>query len=98
MNRAGRTCRWLLRNDSHAFQAGVDRMNIPFHLVIWDAEQCAKYLGEEKSTFLKRTQFKPGFPGRCPKPGAPRWLAVEVTAWATGKENHAQITHEHQFS
>lgn len=59
-------------------------MDIPLPFLIWDAQQCADYLGQGKDNFLKRTQYKPGFPGRCPKPGAPRWRAVEVMAWATG--------------
>ena len=55
---------------------------IPFELVIWTAEECAAYLREEKSTFLKATQFAAGFPARCPKPGQPRWPAIAVCEWA----------------
>lgn len=65
----------------------------PFDRVIWSAEQCAEYLEQSKATFLKRTQYLPGFPKRCPIPGQPRWPALAVTQWAfTG--NHEPITNE----
>ena len=64
---------------------GCEKM-IPFDRVIWDARQCSEYLGQEYSTFLKRTQYLPGFPARCPMPGQPRWRAESVTAWALGME------------
>lgn len=60
-------------------------MTVPFDVLIWSAEECAEYLRQEKSTFLKRTQFLPGFPARLPIPGQPRWQAKEVAAWALGK-------------
>jgi predicted DNA-binding transcriptional regulator AlpA len=59
-------------------------MNVPFNLQIWDAQECAEYLKQEKSTFLKRTQFETNFPRRCPIPGQPRWPAKAVTEWALG--------------
>ena len=73
-------------------------MTIPFDRVIWDASQCAEYLGQGKSTFLKRTQYSENavgryFPKRCPIPGQPRWRATAVTEWALGT-NHEQITNE----
>jgi hypothetical protein len=57
---------------------------IPFSRVIWSAQQCAAYLGQEYATFIKRTQYLPGFPARCQIPGHPRWPAMAVTEWALG--------------
>lgn len=57
-------------------------MTVPFDRVIWDAAECAAYLGQEKATFLKRTQWATNFPARCPIPGQPRWPAKAVTEWA----------------
>ena len=68
--------------------------DVPFDRVIWDAAQCAAYLGEKYSTFIKRTQYVDGFPARCPKPGQPRWPAYAVTEWALRGPNSAQITNE----
>jgi len=72
-------------------------MTVPFDRVIWDAKQCAEYLGQEHSTFLKRTQYLPGFPPRCPIPGQPRWRAESVTVWALGPI-HEPITNESRVS
>ena len=55
---------------------------IPFDRVIWDAEECAAYLRQEKASFLKRTQWRSGFPARLSVPGQPRWQALAVTEWA----------------
>jgi hypothetical protein len=64
---------------------------IPFELVIWDAQECAEYLREEKSTFLKSTQYLDGFPARAAKPGQPRWPAKKVCEWAIGsRQDHAK--------
>lgn len=60
-------------------------MQIPFDLVVWNAEECAAYLRQAPATFLKRTQYAEGFPPRLPIPGQPRWQAAAVTAWALGK-------------
>ena len=57
-------------------------MSIPFDRVIWDADECASYLRQEKASFLKRTQWRPGFPPRLDLPGQPRWQALAVTEWA----------------
>lgn len=66
-------------------------MTIPFELVIWDAHQCAEYLGQSYSNFIKRTQYLDDFPKRCPIPGQPRWPAKAVTDWALGiRTNHEQ--------
>lgn len=68
---------------------------IPFEYVIWDAAMCADYLVEEKATFLKKTQFQPGFPPRCKKPGQPRWQAKAVCEWAIGsRQNHVKDAQE----
>lgn len=62
----------------------------PFDRVIWSAQDCADYLGQSYSQFTKRTQYLPGFPGRCPIPGQPRWRAQAVTAWALGESDEAR--------
>lgn len=59
-------------------------MTVPFHLMIWSGQDCADYLGQSYSTFMKRTQHLEGFPARCPIPGQPRWPAKAVTEWALG--------------
>jgi hypothetical protein len=67
----------------------VNSTPTPFELVIWTAQECADHLREEKSTFLKQTQFASGFPARCQKPGQPRWPAMEVCKWALGsRQDH----------
>lgn len=64
---------------------------VPFDRVIWNAEKCAAYLDQEKSTFLKNTQFLPGFPPRLLIPGQPRWSAKEVSDWALGsRQDHGK--------
>jgi len=66
---------------------------VPFELVIWTAAECAAYLREEKSTFLKHTQFLEGFPARCPRPGQPRWPAKAVCEWALGsRQDHGKTS------
>lgn len=61
--------------------------SVPVELQVWDAGRCAEYLGQARATFLKRTQFTPGFPERCPIPGHPRWRAREIIAYALGDAN-----------
>ena len=58
---------------------------LPFDRVIWSAQQCADYLGQSYSHFVKRTQYAEGFPARCPIPGQPRWRAAAVAGWALGE-------------
>ncbi len=58
---------------------------IPFDQVIWEAEECAAYFRQAKASFLKRTQFAPGFPARLDLPGLPRWQAQAVTEWALSR-------------
>lgn len=56
-------------------------MNIPFSLVIWDAQDCADYFHESRQEFLRTRRHKEGFPAQIP--GRDRmWRAVEVTNWA----------------
>lgn len=63
--------------------------DVPFDRQIWTGQQCADYLGQSYSQFMKRTQFAPDFPKRCPIPGQPRWQAQAVTDWALGlRTNH----------
>jgi hypothetical protein len=57
---------------------------VPFEYVIWDARECAAYLGQSYSQFAKRTQHLSDFPARCPMPGQPRWRAQAVAEWAIG--------------
>lgn len=65
-------------------------MSVPFDRVIWTAEECAGYLRQEASTFLKRTQHIEGFPKRLEIPGQPRWQAKAVTDWALSRQDHAK--------
>lgn len=67
-------------------------MNIPFDRQLWSGQDCADYLGQAYSTFMKRTQYLEGFPARCKIPGQPRWRAKAVTDWALG--NLEPITNE----
>jgi len=55
---------------------------VPFDRQIWNAQECAGYLGQSYSHFIKRTQYLEGFPARCKIPGQPRWPAKKVTDWA----------------
>jgi len=57
-------------------------VNVPFDRVVWDAGECAEYLRIAKPSFLKRTQWAPGFPPRLRGFGQPRWQALAVTEWA----------------
>lgn len=59
----------------------------PFELTIWTAAECADYLRQEKSTFLKHTQYVAGFPARLEVPGQPRWSAKEVANWALSRQD-----------
>lgn len=68
--------------DAATGTAKMNDISVPFEFVIWDANQCAKYLGQEYSTFIKRTQYLRDFPSRCPVPGQPRWQAKSVAQWA----------------
>lgn len=58
---------------------------IPFDRQVWDGLQCAEYLGVSYRTFMRRTQWLPSFPKRCPVPGHPRWSAQAVSQWALGE-------------
>lgn len=64
-------------------------MSVPFEYEIWAAQQCADYLGQSYSQFVKRTQYAEGFPKRCPIPGQPRWPALAVTQWANPSQTHS---------
>lgn len=67
-------------------------MTIPFDRIIWDAEQCAEYLGVSKTHFLNALQYAEGFPPPLPIPPYTsggrerrmdsRWKAEAVAAWA----------------
>lgn len=68
---------------------------IPFDRVIWNAEDCARYLGVSKTHFLQAIRHAQGFPKPLPIPPYPvggkvrtmdpRWSAVAVTGWALGE-------------
>lgn len=70
-------------------------MSIPFDQVIWDAGQCAEYLGVSKTHFLNAIQHAEGFPRPLSIPAytiggkertmASRWKAQAVTSWALGE-------------
>jgi uncharacterized membrane protein YjdF len=56
-------------------------MTIPFDRVIWNAQQCADYLGQSRQEFLRLTRHKQGFPSELVN--RPRhWQALAVTEWA----------------
>jgi hypothetical protein len=68
-------------------------MNIPFDRQLWSGQDCADYLGQAYSTFMKRTQYLAGFPPRCKIPGQPRWQAKAVSDWALApRTDHEQGT------
>ncbi len=73
-------------------------MTVPFDRQIWSAQDCADYLGQKYSTFIKRTQYLEGFPARCQIPGQPRWPAKKVTDWALRGGNHEPVTNEAEVS
>jgi len=56
-------------------------LSIPFDRVIWNAQQCADYLGQSRQEFLRITRHRPDFPKELPN--RPRhWQALLVTEWA----------------
>jgi hypothetical protein len=59
---------------------------IPLEYQVWGPQECADYLKQEKSTFLKRTQYATDFPARLSIPGHPRWSARAVVNWALQEE------------
>lgn len=71
-------------------------MSVPFDREIWNAEQCADYLGQSYSTFIKRTQYLSGFPKRCPIPGQPRWRALDVTEFAINGSSGVESRSDHE--
>lgn len=71
-------------------------MNVPFDRVIWGADECAEYLGIAKTSFLKRTQWRDGFPARLALHGQPRWQALAVTEWALSGKSTCQVPDTHQ--
>lgn len=58
--------------------------NLPIELQLWNASQCAEYLGQAYNTFIGRTQYSGNFPPRCKPTGSPRWRARDVIRWAMG--------------
>lgn len=58
---------------------------VPFEYVIWDAQECADYLGISKSRFLRYRRYNEGFPKMVTKEDErPRWRAADVVAWRLG--------------
>lgn len=56
-------------------------MTVPFDLVIWNAQQCADYLGQSRQEFLRITRHKDSFPPELAN--RPRhWRACRVAEWA----------------
>jgi hypothetical protein len=56
-------------------------MTVPFERVIWNAQQCADYLGQSRQEFLRVTRHRPDFPRELQN--RPRhWHALAVTEWA----------------
>lgn len=62
------------------------QMNVPFERVIWNADQCAEYLGESRAHFLRVTRYTQGFPVEIPgcQGKHPKWRAIQVSNWALG--------------
>lgn len=52
---------------------------------IWTAADCADFLRISYSSFIKKYQYKPGFPARLSNFDSPRWSAESVRAWALDK-------------
>ena len=52
---------------------------------IWTAQDCADFLRISYSSFIKKYQYKPGFPPRLANFDSPRWSAEAVRAWALDK-------------
>lgn len=70
---------------------------IPFERVIWNAQQCADYLGQARAEFLRTTRHRPDFPRELQN--RPRhWQAIAVTEWALAgsipPETSPRFTHE----
>lgn len=73
-------------------------MTVPFDRIIWNAQQCADYLGQSRQEFLRITRHRPDFPRELQN--RPRhWQALAVTEWALDgvvpPGNSPQLTHEH---
>lgn len=62
--------------------------DVPFEVRIWDAAQCAEYLGNTKPYFLRVRQFSEGFPKQLAMSAKrqPRWSAKAVTDWALDRK------------
>lgn len=59
--------------------------DVPFDRQIWNGQECADYLRQSYSLFMRTTQYRPDFPKRCPVPGHPRWSAKDVMDYARGE-------------
>lgn len=63
---------------------------VPFEFVVWNAQQCADYLGISKSRFLRYSRYNQGFPQEVTREKErPRWRAADVVAW---RLNYDSIT------
>lgn len=58
--------------------------DVPFEVRIWNAAQCAEYLGHTREHFLRKIRYELGFPKPLPmsEHARPRWQAKAVTDWA----------------
>ena len=62
---------------------------VPFEKEIWNAKQCADYLGINVRTFAEKLSLRPGFPRSFRLPsdkglGSKRWWAREIILFAEG--------------
>jgi len=61
----------------------IGTVSVPFERQIWDASQCAAYIGCSYDTFLKSTRQLKGFPKPLPNfTGHEKWSALAVSDWA----------------
>lgn len=70
--------------------------DLPFHLQLWDAGQCAEYLRVTRPYFLRSIARRTGFPQQVPGSMAlrvPLWKAADVTAWMMGEAQTPTDSH-----
>lgn len=61
----------------------------PWEYRIWDAKQCAEYLHQSYSHFIKRTSKLDGFPEPCRDARPLTWPAKAVAEWHMGQQKEA---------
>lgn len=75
----------------------IQSRTIPVEFDLWDADGVASYLKVQRRTVLEVIAPRPDFPPaiRIPTsgsgPGAPRWKAVDVIAWAQARQDKRRM-------